>query len=119
MAYYDEHHYYPPRDRHPRPPSGYSQDYYAGDGPYASSRHETDVVRRGDGSNESLPGEYGYEYGYGLPPQPRPSRVSTIQEGVHRSHSMGGRGSYYDDPHYHRSHQGRRSKRYDYDDPRM
>ncbi|KAF7586234.1 hypothetical protein BBP40_009218 [Aspergillus hancockii] len=118
MAYHDEHHYYPPRDRHTRPPSTYSQDYYAGDGPYVTSRHETGVVRRRDGSNESLPGEYGYEYGYGLPPQPRPSRVSTIQEGVHRSHSMGGRGSYYDDPHYHRSHHGRRSRRHDYDDPR-
>lgn len=119
MAYYDESHYYPPRDRYARPSSVYSQDYYSGDGPYNSSRHETGVVRRRDGSNESLPGDYGYEYGYGLPPQSRRSRVPTVQEGVHRSHSMGGRGSYYDDPDYHHSRHSRRSKRYDYDDPRM
>ncbi|GAB1196296.1 hypothetical protein APSETT444_005565 [Aspergillus pseudonomiae] len=118
MAYHDEGHYYSPRDRYARPPSVYSQDYYAGDGPYSGSRHETGVVRRHDGSNESLPGDYGYEYGYGLPPQSRRSRVSTVKEGVHRSHSMGGRGSYYDDPDYHHSRHSRRSKRYDYDDPR-
>ncbi|KAE8310785.1 hypothetical protein BDV41DRAFT_579133 [Aspergillus transmontanensis] len=118
MAYYDESHYHSPRDRYARPSSVYSQDYYSGEGPYSSSRHEAGVVRRRDGSNESLPGDYGYEYGYGLPPQSRRSRVSTVQEGVHRSHSMGGRGSYYDDPDYHHSRHSRRSKRYDYEDPR-
>ena len=119
MAYHDEGYYYSPRDRYARPSSVYSQDYYSGDGPYSGSRHETGVVRRHDGSNESLPGDYGYEYGYGLPPQSRRSRVSTVKEGVQRSHSMGGRGSYYDDPDYHHSRHSRRSKRYDYDDPRM
>ncbi|KAE8394332.1 hypothetical protein BDV23DRAFT_147737 [Aspergillus alliaceus] len=117
MAYYDERPYYP-RDRYARPSSVYSQGYYSGDGPYSSSRHETGITRRHNGSNESLPGDYGYEYGYGLPPQPRRSRVSTVQEGVHRSHSMGGgHRSYYDDPDYHHSRHSRRSRRHDYDDP--
>ncbi|KAE8348288.1 hypothetical protein BDV28DRAFT_164671 [Aspergillus coremiiformis] len=114
MAYYDEHQYYPPRDRYARPSSVYSSV----DGSYSGGRLETSAMRRRNRSNESLPTEYGYEYGYGLPPQPRRSRVSTVQESVHRSHSMVGRGSYYDEPQYHRSHHTRHSKRYDYNDPR-
>ncbi|BAE64197.1 unnamed protein product [Aspergillus oryzae RIB40] len=43
MAYYDESHYHSPRDRYARPSSVYSQDYYSGDGPYSSSRHEAGV----------------------------------------------------------------------------
>ncbi|KAE8147392.1 hypothetical protein BDV25DRAFT_160413 [Aspergillus avenaceus] len=115
MAYYEERYHYSPRDRHARPSSVYSHDYYDGDGPYTGSRHESGAVRRHNGSADSLSG---YEYGYGLPPQPRHSRVATVQEGVHKSHPSGGRGSYYDEPDYHRSRHSRRSKHHDYDDPR-
>ncbi|KAE8374483.1 hypothetical protein BDV26DRAFT_269835 [Aspergillus bertholletiae] len=119
MAYYDESHHHASRDRYARPASTYSQDYYySGDGPYNGSRHETGVVRRHDRGDESPSGDYGYEYGYGLPPQPRHSRVSAIQDSVPRSHSMGGRGSHYDDSDHHRPRHSRHSKRYDYDDSR-
>ncbi|KAI2812013.1 hypothetical protein CBS115989_10874 [Aspergillus niger] len=103
-----------------RPPGGYNPDYYYGAPPHGTARHQTDVVRRRDGSVDSYdapprdypPGDYGYEYGYGIPPQARPSRVSTLSEGVRRSHSMGHRDPYYDDSdYYRRSH--RRSRRHD------
>ncbi|RAH60956.1 hypothetical protein BO85DRAFT_446101 [Aspergillus piperis CBS 112811] len=103
-----------------RPPGGYNPDYYYAAPPHGSARHQTDVVRRRDGSVDSYdapprdypPGDYGYEYGYGIPPQARPSRVSTLSEGVRRSHSMGYRDSHYDDSDYHRrSH--RHSRRHD------
>ncbi|PYH90652.1 hypothetical protein BO71DRAFT_412442 [Aspergillus ellipticus CBS 707.79] len=110
MAYYDSR----------RPPAGYNPDYYYAPAPPSNGRHPTDVVRHRNGSVESFEstprdypaGEYGYEYGYGYPPQARPSRVATVSEGLHRSHSMGYRDSKYDDPdYYRRSH--RHSRRHD------
>ncbi|KAL5357039.1 hypothetical protein BJX96DRAFT_143825 [Aspergillus floccosus] len=119
MAYYDERQYYPPtRDRHSRPVAGYAQDYYG------SHPSHTDVVPRHNLSDESVeeiprdypPGDYAYEYGHGYPP-PRHSRVATVQEGVRRSHSMGGGtrgGPYYDESdYYYRPSRGRHSKHYD------
>ncbi|GFF50253.1 hypothetical protein IFM58399_08760 [Aspergillus lentulus] len=130
MAYYDDRHYHPARDRYPRPgPPSYEENpYYYGD---PRSRAPTDLVRRRDGSSESLddvprhypPSDYGYEYGYGYPPNSRRSRGGTGQEGVRRSHSLNGRrGGYYEDSDYsyrprheHRSrHEGDRRDRHKY-----
>ncbi|KAG2415535.1 hypothetical protein HFD88_006726 [Aspergillus terreus] len=119
MAYYDERQYYPPtRDRHSRPATGHAQDYYGG------HPSHTDVVPRPNFSNESIeeiprdypPGDYAYEYGHGYPP-PRHSRVATVQEGVRRSHSLGGGargGPYYDESdYYYRPSRGRHSRHHD------
>ncbi|RHZ60223.1 uncharacterized protein CDV56_107859 [Aspergillus thermomutatus] len=118
MAYYDDRHYHPARDRYARPGPGYEEDpYYYAD---PRSRPPTDLVRRRNGSSESVndlprhypPSDYGYEYGYGYPPNPRRSRVATVQEGVRRSHSLnGGRGAYYEDSEYsYRPRHERRSR---------
>lgn len=97
MSYYEDRHYRRPRDRHARPPGGYAKDYYYDEDPYGDRVHETSVMRRRNGSDDSVDasreypkGDYGYEYGYGLPP-PRHSRVSSLQESGRRAHSMGGR----------------------------
>ncbi|KAF7172363.1 hypothetical protein CNMCM5623_004579 [Aspergillus felis] len=119
MAYYDDRHYRPARDRYARPgPPSYDENPYYYTDP--RSRATTDVVRRRDGSNESLddlprhypPSDYGYEYGYGYPPNPRRSRVATAQEGVRRSYSLNGRrGAYYEESDYsYRPRHERRSR---------
>jgi hypothetical protein len=120
MAYYDDRHYHPARDRYARPgPPTYEENpYYY---PDPRSRAPTDLVRRRDGSSESLddlprhypPSDYGYEYGYGYPPNPRRSRGGTGPEGgVRRSHSLNGRrGGYYEDSEYsYRPRHERRSR---------
>ncbi|RAL11473.1 uncharacterized protein BO97DRAFT_443830 [Aspergillus homomorphus CBS 101889] len=110
MSYYDGRQY-------SRPSAGYNSDYY-----YPPSRHQTDVVRHHrDGSVESFeavhrdypPADYGYEYGYGIPPQGKPARAATVHESVRRSHSMNNRDPYYNDgsDYYRPSH--RRSRRHD------
>ncbi|KAH3007818.1 hypothetical protein KXV73_008297, partial [Aspergillus fumigatus] len=119
MAYYDDRHYHPARDRYarPAPPSYEENPYYYAD---PRSRAPTDLVRRRDGSSESLddlprhypPSDYGYEYGYGYPPDPRPSRAGIGTERVRRSHSLNGRrGGYYEDSDYsYRPRHERRSR---------
>ncbi|OJK00409.1 hypothetical protein ASPACDRAFT_118652 [Aspergillus aculeatus ATCC 16872] len=110
MAYYDG------RQYSSRPSAGYNPDYY-----YPPSRHQTDVVRHHrDGSVESFeavhrdypPADYGYEYGYGIPPQGKPTRASTVHESVRRSHSVNPRDPYDDGSDYYR-HSHRRSRRHD------
>ncbi|PWY81929.1 hypothetical protein BO70DRAFT_362355 [Aspergillus heteromorphus CBS 117.55] len=99
-----------------RRPADYNSDYYYAAGPPPTGRTRTDVVRHSNPSVESFesvprdypPGEYGYEYGYGYPPQARPSRVATVPDGLHRSHSMGYRD---ESDYYRRSHH--RSRRQD------
>lgn len=115
MAYYEDRQYRRPRDRHGR---GYAKEYYYGEDPYDARGHE--VMRRRNGSDDSIEevhrdypkSDYGYEYGYGLPP-PRHSRVSSVQEGARRSHSMRDRDPYYEDSDYSRPRHSRRSKHYD------
>ncbi|PLB43869.1 hypothetical protein P170DRAFT_430878 [Aspergillus steynii IBT 23096] len=118
MAYYEDRQYRRPRDRHGRPPGGHAKEYYYDEDPYGGRAHE--VMRRRNGSDDTIEevhpeypkGDYGYEYGYGLPP-PRHSRVSSVQEGVRRSHSMRDRDPYYEDSDYSRSRHSRRPKNYD------
>ncbi|KAI9041595.1 uncharacterized protein KD926_006669 [Aspergillus affinis] len=115
MAYYEERHYRRPRDRHARPGAGYAKEYY--EDPYGGRAHEASVMRRRNRSDDSIEevssdypkGDYGYEYGYGLPP-PRHSRVSSVHEETRRS---GGRDPYYEDSDYSRSRHSRRSKHHD------
>lgn len=124
MAYYDSNQYHH-QPRHSRPSAGYAHDYYypSGGSSGAHHPHPLDVVPRRDPSDESVeeiprdypPGEY-YEYGTGYPPQPRRTRVATVQEGVRRSRSMGGgrSGAYYDESDYaYRPSRGRRSRHHD------
>ncbi|GIC92075.1 uncharacterized protein Aud_008532 [Aspergillus udagawae] len=125
MAYYDDRHYHPARDRYARPgPPTYDENPYYYTDP--RSRAPTDLVRRRDGSSESLddlprhypPSDYGYEYGYGYPPNPRRSRVATAQEGVRRSHSLNGRrGAYYEESEY--SYRPRHERRSRHDGDRL
>ena len=111
MAYYEDRHYYSPRDRRDRPAS-YAADYY--DQPPTYARHERQVYPY-RGSEESIeevqrgypPGEdYVYERGYSSRPPRRP-----VNENVRRASSVSGYDPYYNDGYY-RS-RPRRSRQYD------
>ncbi|THC95180.1 hypothetical protein EYZ11_005339 [Aspergillus tanneri] len=116
MTYYGGRHHYR-QSRHNYPQSSYSKEY---DGPHDDRTPQLGVVRRRNGSDDSIEGAYGdyplggygYEYGYGHP-HPRLSRVASVRDSVRRSHSMGDRDPYYSDLDYSRSRRSRRSRHND------